>query len=189
MGLKKNFMTKLILSPFHILFSQTGIISHFFFYTPTWITAGPTGEESNVVLFWHFISLERPELIQIWVLHLSPHSLSLLSFYSPFTAHIPQGRTGLLRQCQAFLLVWLFSARGGLPGPLGPSCVVVRILIIRQHLVFSLDWHNCSGFTLHLAKMVSGFISYCWVVSTKGSEPFHTFPSYLEAKSRMHICL
>lgn len=42
-----------LLAFLHIYF-QTGIISHFF-YSPTWIAVGLTGEESDVVQFGHFI--------------------------------------------------------------------------------------------------------------------------------------
>lgn len=113
-----------------------------------------------------------------------PKASSALSFFHCTHSPRPHG----LCWASARLSYSFGCSQLGLPGPLGLSGGVVRILIIRQHVVFSLDWCNYSGFTLHLAKMVSGLTSYCWVVRTKGTELFQVFPPYLEAKSRMHIC-
>lgn len=115
--------------------------------------------ESNLVLFWCCICLWRGvNPLRSESPPLSPQPLLL----SPRVLHsrciFPRASWALLGQCQACPTCLAVVSSGGLPGPIGSSCVVDRILIVSPYLVVSLDQCSYSGFTLHPAKMARGFI-------------------------------
>lgn len=96
----------------HIYF-QTGIISHFFFYSPTWITVGLTGEESDVVQFGYFICLVRgisPFNSEPSACHSASSVLPTILF-----THMLPGRVASAGERQAFPAGLTILSRRGFP--------------------------------------------------------------------------